>query len=249
MADTPKARAAQEFGARFAAEVFKERKGHGGGEASYVQVTQESLANMAAAAFEVGAQWRLAEVVVHATGVRGLSATAQRDPVAASEEAFYALAERRGWDTTMDRDGGQDFADETTQEHWQAWLAGAQHGGTHGVRPVEAPRKESVALAEVEASEGRLLTRVRELICASTPPRQCGGSYTVEAGAWLALQAEAMHQLRELARAECTGGVKLVPPTGDTPFPMNVYLRNAEELAAFIRKHTDGVDSPDGEQR
>lgn len=66
-------------------------------------------------------------------GVGGLSETALRDPVAASEERFYALAERRGWDTTADPDGGQDFADERTQEHWQAWLAGVEHGRTHGV--------------------------------------------------------------------------------------------------------------------
>jgi hypothetical protein len=44
-------------------------------------------------------------------------------------------------------------------------------------------------------------------------------------------------------------GVLVVPPTGDTPFPMNVYLRDAEELTAFIRKHTSGVALPRADQQ
>lgn len=31
-------------------------------------------------------------------------------------------------------------------------------------------------------------------------------------------------------------------PTGDTPFPMNVYLRNEQELTAFIQQYTRGVE-------
>lgn len=36
-------------------------------------------------------------------------------------------------------------------------------------------------------------------------------------------------------------GVGVAQPPGDTPFPMNVYLRDTEELTAFIRQHTAGV--------
>lgn len=41
-----------------------------------------------------------------------------------TEEAFYALAERRGWDTTAGE--GVDFEDDSTQECWQAWCHALQ---------------------------------------------------------------------------------------------------------------------------
>ncbi|MBA3773849.1 MAG: hypothetical protein H0X13_15565 [Ramlibacter sp.] len=41
------------------------------------------------------------------------------------EEAFYALADRRGWDVTAVK-GDDPFDEAATNEHWQAWLAGIE---------------------------------------------------------------------------------------------------------------------------
>ncbi|MGE0446168.1 MAG: hypothetical protein AB7P99_13145 [Vicinamibacterales bacterium] len=55
---TPKQRAAELFARDYARAIFREKVRPSGDAPSYLQVTQESLAAIVGAAFEIGVQWR-----------------------------------------------------------------------------------------------------------------------------------------------------------------------------------------------